>query len=976
MGIGVLGTVMIEGAGALPSRDRRVLAALVLDAPNSVSADRLGDALWGDDPPASWSKVLQGAVSRLRRVLGAGAITFGPGGYRLALPFEDVDLRRFDTLVELAQQEIATDPSAAARHLDDARFLWRGEPFSDLGHWAHALGTIRCLEARRRLVDELRIETLLAARRIDDAVAAANALLEEQPLDERRAALLATALYRAGRTVEALSVLRRVRRQLRTELGLQPGPGLVALELAVLRHDPSLYDADHGRTPEPLLLRSRSVSGNLCAPLSSLFGRDAELDQVDATLRKERLVVLTGAGGVGKTRLAIAVADRARPAFDAGVWLVELAATADAADIASLLLGALGFVPRDGATARESVIEGIRDRQMLLVLDNCEHVLDAIAEFAVDALRRCIRLRILATSREAFGVDGENVVLVPPLRIDTDAVDLFIDRARQSDPSFRADNRAVIEDICRRLDGIPLAIELAAARVRTLPLTDLADRLGARLDVLATRRHGSDRHRTMRAALDWSYELLGEDERVAFSRLSVFAGRFDLAGAEAVITGTPLDTDVLDLLGALVDKSMVVADTNNVAPFRLLEPLRQYAAERLAARGETTDLARRHARHYADRGSRLACALEGPDEIDAAKWFDAARANLRAAFAAAVASNDADLALRIVAPLAGYTDLHVWAEPWSWCQTALALPGADEHSLRAATLVQASRGAWQLGDQATSLALVDQAVALADTKSGTWREAQISRAITLTFLGRLDEAEEAATAAVETLPTAPDPASLRRAATMLLIRNLAGHPEPALTRHLLALAEVAGPSMHALALHTAAVILDTDDRALAIARNQRAVELARASGAVLIEGFALNALAILEAAVDPAAGAVRQVEVMARYLNVGNGAHLRGFGRGIIVALVDCGAYEPAAVLDGATRMGAAVLRRVVTRRGTAGAPTLVDPIKEAINRAHNELGPSYHNAANRGEQMTDDELVSYLRKVVTTLAVPAVAAT
>ena len=957
MRIGVLGTVMIEGAGNLPSRDRRVLAALVLDAPDPVSPERLGDALWGGDLPASWRKVLQSVVSRLRRVLGSGAISFGPGGYRLDVPSEDVDVRRFEALVELAEQVIATDPSEADRHLDDARQLWRGEPYSDLGRWAHALGTIRRLEARRSILDELRVEVLLAGRRFDVAVAAANALLEEEPLDERRAALLATALYRAGRTVEALSVLRRVRRHLRTELGLEPSPGLVALEVAVLRHDPSLHSADPGVRSEPLRPHSRPVSGNLLGPLTRLFGRDTELAEIDATLRNERLVVLTGAGGVGKTRLALAAADRARPAFAAGIWLVELAANNEAADIASPLLSVFGFVPRDGLSARESVIEGIGDRQMLLVLDNCEHVLDAIAEFAVDALRRCIRLRILATSREAFGVDGEHVILVPPLRADTDAVDLFIDRARNSDPSFRADDRTLIEDICHRLDGIPLAIELAAARVRTLPLNDLAVRLGERLDILASRRHGSsDRHRTMRAALDWSYDLLDDDERIAFSRLSVFAGSFDLTAFEAVI-GATFDRDPLDLLGALVDKSMVVADPNSRNPFRLLEPLRQYAGERLAARGETTDLARRHARYYADLGSQLAIALEGPGEIEAASRFDAARANLRAAFATAVVSNDADLAMRIVAPLAGYTNLHVWAEPWSWCQTALALSEAATHPLRAAVLVQASRGAWQLGDPGSALALADQAVVLADTNSATWRDAQISRATVLTFLGRLDEAEEAAAAAVETLGDAPDRASLQRTATMLLIRNLAGHPEPALARQLLSHAEVAGPSIHALALHTAAVIPEPEDRALALDRQRRAVELARAAGAVLIEGFALNALAALEAAVDPAAGAASQVKVMALYLSVGNGAHLRAFGRGIIVALVDCGSYEAAAVVDGATRTASAVLP------GRAGA------ITEAINRARDELGPTYHTAASRGEHVTDDELVHYLQHVVTTLA-------
>ena len=369
------------------------------------------------------------------------------------------------------------------------------------------------------------------------------------------------------------------------------------------------------------------------------------------------------------------------------------------------------------------------------------------------------------------------------------------------------------------------------------------------------------------------------------------------------------------------------------------------------------NLRERHARYYADLCSHLAIALDGPGEIDAANRFDAARANLRAAFAAAIASNDADLALRIVAPLAGYTYLHVWAEPWAWCHTALALPGADEHFLRAATLVHASLGAWQLGDEPGALALADQAVALAETNSATWRDAQTSRANALAFLGRLGEAELAATAAVEPLADARDRANLGRTATMLLIRNLAGHPDPALARQLLTCAEGAGPSMHASALHTASVIREPDDHFLDIARNQRAVELSRASGAVLIEGIALSALAILEAAVDPAVGAARQVEVMARYLSVGNGAHLRGFGRGTIVALVDCGAHEAAAVVDGATRTAAAIL------------PTLANPVKEAINRAHNELGSMYDTAANSGEQMTDDELVHYLQHVVTTLA-------
>ena len=409
----------------------------------------------------------------------------------------------------------------------------------------------------------------------------------------------------------------------------QPGPELVALEVAILRHDVTLLTRGRAVRTEPQMLDGRSVPGNLPAELSTLIGRDDALTDIDAAVRAERLVVLTGAGGVGKTRLALSAARRGAAGFGAGAWIVDLTLGSDPSTVASMVGGALGFVPRDGLTPHESVIEGISDRHMLLVLDNCEHMLDAVAGFVVDLLRRCARVRIIATSREPLGVEGEQVIVVPPLAIDTDAVDMFIDRARHVDRSFAADDRALIADICRCLDGIPLGIELAAARVRELPLDDLRVRLAERLDMLTTRRRGgTDRHRTMRAAIDWSHDLLSGDERVAFSRLSVFAGSFDLAAAEAVIGSPPLHADVVDVIGALVDKSMVLASSTDRCPFRLLEPLRQYAFGCLVAAESSTEIAQRAARYYADAAAVHARALESPCEVEAARWFDAARANL------------------------------------------------------------------------------------------------------------------------------------------------------------------------------------------------------------------------------------------------------------------------------------------------------------------------------------------------------------
>jgi predicted ATPase/class 3 adenylate cyclase len=707
----------------------------------------------------------------------------------------------------------------------------------------------------------------------------------------------------------------------------------------------------------PALRHGVLTAGNLPVEVSTLIGRAAEIDHVGADLAEARLVVLTGPGGVGKTRLAVAAAAAVSAAYSAGVWLVELAASGDPGDVDPLVATALGFAPRAGLSARASIIEGIGDRELLLVLDNCEHVLDAAADFAHETLRRCPRLRILATSREPLDVDGERVVRVPSLSVDSDAVELFVDRARNADPSFRADPRASVEQICQRLGGIPLAIELAAARVRTLRLPELAARLDEHLDVLPAGRHGRvRRHQTLRAALNWSWGLLDDDERTAFGRLSVFAGGFDMAAANAVAAGTPLGDDVVDVVSALVDKSMVVANLADPAPFRLLEPLRQYGAERLAALGDPADLARRHARYYAGLGGRLADALFGPDELEVAARLGAARDNLRAAFAFAVASEDGDLALRIVAPLSRYTSLYVWAEPWSWCRVALDLPGADVHPLRALTLTCASRGAWQVGDQTGALALADQALSLADPGTTTWCEAQSARANALGFLGRLDDADAAATAAVELGGDDGDGRVLQRVAIMMLYRYLAGRPEPAATRQLLERASTSSPTTYALALWVAAQILQDEDRAAAIEWNEHAVELAAASGAVLTQGVALVTRASFEATVDAATAARSYVVAMARFLRVGSRAHVRVYGRAVISPLVACGAHQAAATVDGATR------------HEHVHDVHLKTQLDDAIAQARAELGPSYDTAATRGEKLTDDELVHYLQRVVADL--------
>jgi hypothetical protein len=370
------------------------------------------------------------------------------------------------------------------------------------------------------------------------------------------------------------------------------------------------------------------------------------------------------------------------------------------------------------------------------------------------------------------------------------------------------------------------------------------------------------------------------------------------------------------------------------------------------------DLARRHARYYAGLGGRLADALFGPDELEVAARLGAARDNLRAAFAFAVASEDADLAMRIVAPLIRYTSYYIWAEPWSWCRVALGLPGADVHPLRALTLTHASRGAWQVGDQTGALELADQALSLADRGSTTWCEAQIARANALSFLGRLDDADAAATAAVELGADDGDGRVLQRIASMMRYRYLAGRPEPEATRQLLERARTSSPTTHAMALWVAAEILQDDDRAAAIERNDHAAELAAASGAALIEGFALVTRAELEATIDAATAARNYVAAMAHFLRFGSRAHVMRNGRALIRPLVACRAHQAAATVDGATR------RKHVRPLD----PSLTTQLDDAIAEARAELGPAYGAAAIRGEKLTDDELVHYLQRVVADL--------
>jgi predicted ATPase/DNA-binding SARP family transcriptional activator len=695
------------------TRLRTLLARLALDQGHLVTTQSLVDAIWGERPPPGAGNALHSLVSRLRRALPPGdAVTVEslPAGYRLSAAGEATDVAKFERLAAEGRAcREAGDAGAAADRFAGALALWRGAPLADLADAPFAFPVIaRLTELRLRTAAD-HAELALAAgpggdhtigRAGGQLVADLRELTLAHPLDERLAGLYLRALTADGRPAEALAAFEDLRRGLAETLGTDPSPALRDLHTAILRGLPApTTETTVGASPMPAARTTTSASPtpaastiyptNLPAPATSFVGRERDLTQMLALLADARLVTLVGPGGVGKTRLAAEVA--AGWQAPDGIWLAELAGITDPAEVPAAVCAALGLRP-----AAEELTSQLAGRQLLIVLDNCEHLLDACARLAHDLLGGCPGVRILATSREPLTTPGERVYPVAPLPVpppavglgeamDSPALRLFADRAAAAVFGFRltTENLPAVAEICRRLDGLPLAIELACARLRTLPATELAARLDDRFRLLTGgSRAALPRHQTLIAVVGWSWELLTDAERTLGRRLAVFAGGATPEAAEAVCADESLQPGaVVGLLAALADKSFAELRHVPDAPprYRMLDTIRAYAEAALDEAGESGRFRRAHAGYFLARAEAADPELRGSGQLAHLAWLRNEPDNLRAALRYAVGSADAETAVRLVAALGWYWTMSGnHAEAAGWLRETLALPGADD----------------------------------------------------------------------------------------------------------------------------------------------------------------------------------------------------------------------------------------------------------------------------------------------------------
>ncbi|WP_185759250.1 AfsR/SARP family transcriptional regulator [Kribbella jejuensis] len=707
-------------------RLRGLLARLALSAGRPVSVETLVDGLWGSEAPSA--NALQSLVSRLRASLPATessiSVQSGPAGYTLTIGPDCVDALQFEELVRRGRALLTSDPEQAHVLLTQADKLWRGEALTDLRDLPFAaVEADRLAELRLAGAEDL-AEAAVSCGHARDLISDLEHLAVTHPLRERVHELLIRALYADGRQAEALTAYERIRTTLADELGADPGSRLRDLHVSVLRGDPVDPAAKSTAVPAPVPSAPRS---NLRAPLTSFVGRREDVAELTRLLSNgTRLVTMVGPGGAGKTRLATETGRTLVDQSGDGIWFVELAPLGDAADVAPAVLSALGasefvdlqparFAPKHIPTSRAAtlrLVEVIGDRRVLLVLDNCEHLVQEVAGLVDSLLASCPRLRVLTTSREPLSIPGEHLHPVGPLALPPEdtvpdeypAMQLFVDRARAVRPDFQLTdaNRQAVAEICRRLDGMPLAIELAAARLRALTPPQIVDRLADRFRLLTSgSRTALPRHQTLRAVVEWSWDLLDPDEQAVARRLSLFSGGATLEAAEQICSDESIPAEsVLGVLASLVDKSLVeaAADERSVR-YRMLETVRAYGAEQLDASGEYDRFRRAHTAYFSRMLRKARPKLRTAEQIEWIARLTADNENLIDALRTAIDTESARIAVQMVAVLGEYWTMSGRpAEAVNWMQAALAVPGPTVPLDKAEALYLLALGRMSTGD--------------------------------------------------------------------------------------------------------------------------------------------------------------------------------------------------------------------------------------------------------------------------------------
>ena len=769
---------------------RLILLALILRVGEAVHPQVLADLVWGDDQPANPANALQTQVSYLRRTIGGDVIVTRPGGYVLDVAPEHVDAVRFQRIIERAGRlgDAATTSAleAAVRELDEALAMWRGDAFGELGGHHFAIGDATRLEEARLAALEARIECLLALGRHRDAVADLTGLVSAYPLRERLHELLMLAQYRSGRQAEALRSYDVARELLLDELGLDPGPSLQRMQALVLEQAAELDwqpPADDVGFPQATPVGTVAAPGaaarrrrNVPAALGALIGRAAEVERVSELLGQRRLVTLTGPAGAGKTSLAVEIARGAPP--ERNVWFVDLDGVRDDGLVALTVASALGAPTSPDADAVETIAAAVGDDDGLLVLDTCEHVVAGAATTVSGLLAGCPALHVLATSRRPLSIRGELAWPVPPLQLplpdapvedlpNVPAVSLFLERAGAVRPDFglTEQNAGEIVEICAALDGLPLAIELAAAQADTLSPAAIRARLADRFALLVDGgRDASARQQTLRSAIDWSFDLLTDAERRLFLDLSVFAGPFGLDEVAAV--ASPDLPDPVVLLGSLVRQSMVAVVGED--RYQLLDTPREYGRD-VMAEADRAAAHERHLRHFVDLAATEADGIWSGRQQEHIAHLRAALPNLRAAIDWGFANGHDELAARIVGSLGWFFMLE-----GMFTEALAFLDRADEAAPRLSRFARAAiaygRGliAAPLGRLEVARTSCERCVALAREGGDVLATAAGLAALSVTewALGELDAAARHQDEAITLYDEAGDP--WRRADILVL----------------------------------------------------------------------------------------------------------------------------------------------------------------------------------------------------------------